>query len=435
MKHIFIKIFFLLNISLISVYANVQLIKKENNDSNTTLLVIGGIHGDEPGGYFSASILASNYKINSKNIWIVPNLNQSSIQKNNRGIYGDMNRKFSKIKDEDGDKSIVDEIKKIILQPNISLVLNLHDGNGFYRKTDKGSIFNPNAWGQTCVIDQCILSKDQPFGDLNNIAINIKNRINKTLIKEHHTFDVKNTNTKFDDEAMQLSLTYFAVTNNKPAFAIESSKNLPTLSQKVFYHLLAIEEFMNLMEISFSRNFELNEQNIDNLLKDYGNLNINNNISLNLTNIKNFLSFIPIKSSNNTFKFSSPLGSVIQESGIFNIYIGNEKVTSLKPQYFKIEESCEDKFDVVVDGKKISMNKSSDIIVNNSFNIIKKDNYRVNIIGFKSKDLVDESGIDIELKDFDERFSIDANNSEYRVEFYKNDNFCSMSKVQFKYGK
>ena len=81
------------------------------------------------------------------------------------------------------------------------------------------------------------------------------------------------------------------------------------------------------------------------------------------------------------------------------------------------------------------MNKSSDIIVNNSFNIIKKDNYRVNIIGFKSKDLVDESGIDIELKDFDERFSIDANNSEYRVEFYKNDNFCSMSKVQFKYGK
>ena len=56
MKHIFIKIFFLLNISLISVYANVQLIKKENNDSNTTLLVIGGIHGDEPGGYFSVQL-------------------------------------------------------------------------------------------------------------------------------------------------------------------------------------------------------------------------------------------------------------------------------------------------------------------------------------------------------------------------------------------
>lgn len=431
MKHILIKIFFLLSLSFISIYANVQLIKKENLDSNTTLLVIGGIHGDEPGGYFSASILATNYKINSKNLWIVPNLNQSSIQKNTRGMNGDMNRKFSKIKDEDGDKKIVDEIKEIILSQNVSLVLNLHDGNGFYRKTDKGSIFNPNAWGQTCVIDQCILSKDQPFGDLNNIALNIKNRINKKLIKDHHTFDVKNTNTKFEDEAMQLSLTYFAVTNNKPAFAIESSKNLSSLSQKVFYHLLAIEEFMNLMEISFSRDFTLDEQNIEYLLKNHGDLNINNNISLNLSSIKNLLSFIPIKSDNNEFKFSNPLGSAVKEDGAFSIYIGNEKITTLKPQYFDIHESCDGKFDVVVDGNKIAVNKNSDIIVKSSFNILKKDSHRVNIIGFKSKDY-DESGVEIRRKDFDERFSIDTNNSIYRVEFYKDDEFCFMSKIQFK---
>lgn len=431
MKHILIKIFFLLSLSFISIYADVQLIKKENSDSNTTLLVIGGIHGDEPGGYFSASILATNYKINSKNLWIVPNLNQSSIQKNTRGMNGDMNRKFSKIKDEDGDKKIVDEIKEIILSQNVSLVLNLHDGNGFYRKTDKGSIFNPNAWGQTCVIDQCILSKDQPFGDLNNIALNIKNGINKKLIKDHHTFDVKNTNTKFEDEAMQLSLTYFAVTNNKPAFAIESSKNLSSLSQKVFYHLLAIEEFMNLMEISFSRDFTLDEQNIEYLLKNHGDLNINNNISLNLSSIKNLLSFIPIKSDSNEFKFSNPLGSVVKEDGAFNIYIGNEKITTLKPQYFNIHESCDGKFDVIVDGNKIAVNKNSNIIVKNSFNILRKDNHRVNIIGFKSKDF-DESGVEIRRKDFDERFSIDTNNSIYRVEFYKDDEFCFMSKIQFK---
>lgn len=431
MKRILIKIFFLLSLSFINIYANVQLIKKENSDSNITLLVIGGIHGDEPGGYFSASILATNYKINSKNLWIVPNLNQSSIQKNTRGMNGDMNRKFSKIKDEDGDKKIIDEIKEIILRQNVSLVLNLHDGNGFYRKTDKGSIFNPNAWGQTCVIDQCILSKDQPFGDLNNIALNIKNRINKKLIKDHHTFDVKNTNTKFDDEAMQLSLTYFAVTNNKPAFAIESSKNLSSLSQKVFYHLLAIEEFMNLMEISFSRDFTLDEQNIEYLLKNHGDLNINNNISLNLSSIKNLLSFIPIKSDNNEFKFSNPLGSAVKEGGAFNIYIGNEKITALKPQYFNIHESCDGKFEIVVDNNKIAVDKNSDIIVKNSFNILKKDHHRVNIIGFKSKDS-DESGIDIRRKDFDEKFSIDTNNSIYRVEFYKDDGFCFMSKIQFK---
>jgi hypothetical protein len=225
---------------------NIQLIKKENADSNTTLLVIGGIHGDEPGGFFSASVLASHYKINSKNLWVIPNLNKKSIQRNRRGIHGDMNRKFATLRKNDKDKKIIEEIKKIILTKKVSLVLNLHDGHGFYRKENKGNIFNPNAWGQTCVIDQCNLNKNQPFGNLDDIAKTVKDNMNKKLIKEHHNFNVRNTNTKYDDEAMQLSLTYFAVTHNKPAFAIESSKNLSSLSQKVFYQLLAIEEFMNI---------------------------------------------------------------------------------------------------------------------------------------------------------------------------------------------
>lgn len=429
MKLFFLSFFLFLTL----LQGNVQLIKKENNDSNTTLLVIGGIHGDEPGGYFAASILATHYKINSKNLWIVPNLNQESIIKNNRGINGDMNRKFAIIENGDKDRKTVEEIKKIITQQNVSLVLNLHDGNGFYRKTDKGNIFNPNAWGQTCVIDQCNL-RDQPFGDLNKIAADIKERINQKLIEEHHTFDVKNTNTKFDDEAMQLSLTYFAVTNNKPAFAIESSKNLPSLSQKVFYHLLAIEEFMKIMNISFERKFELNEQNLITLLDTYGDLNINNNIFVNLSNIKKFLSFIPIKSESNVFKFSNPLGSVVREGQNFVVYIGNKKVTTLSPQYFEMLEPCEkrEEFDVMVDGKRVSFNHTSDFFVSDDFKIIKKDGYRVNVIGYKAVGQVDESDIDIRLRDFDRRFSMDVNGLVYRIEFYKNDEFCSMSKVHFR---
>ncbi|MBW6488162.1 M99 family carboxypeptidase catalytic domain-containing protein [Sulfurimonas sp.] len=432
MKYVFAKLLFILFLAPLFLHADVQLIKKENNDSNVTLLVIGGIHGDEPGGYFSASILATHYKIDSKNLWIVPNLNQESIQKDSRGINGDMNRKFAIVKNGDRDKKTVDEIKNIITQENVSLVLNLHDGNGFYRKTDKGNIFNPNAWGQTCVIDQCELNINQPFGNLNTIALEIKDRINRRLIEEHHTFDVKNTNTKFYDEAMQLSLTYFAVTHNKPAFAIESSKNLPSLSQKVFYHLLSIEEFMNIMGISFKREFELNELEIDKILKNYGNLTINNNISINLNDIKKSLSFIPIKSESNVFKFSSPLGSVAREGRSFVVYIGNQKVATLNPQYFKMGESCSEEFEAVVDGKKVSLNRASDFFVNDDFSIVKKDSYRVNIIGYRAVGRLDESDINVKLQDFDKKFSIDVNEKVYRVEFYKNNEFCSMSKVHFR---
>jgi len=432
MQNIFTKILFILLLISTSINADIQLIKKENNDSNTTLLVIGGIHGDEPGGYFAASILSTHYKIHSKNLWIVPNLNKRSIQKDKRGIYGDMNRKFSKIKDSDKDKKIINEIKKIILSKKVSLVLNLHDGHGFYRKKHKGAIFNPNAWGQTCVIDQCDLKQNQPFGNLNDIALDVKKRMNKKLLKEHHSFDVRNTNTKFDDEAMQLSLTYFAVTNNKPAFAIESSKNLSSLSQKVFYQLLAIEEFMNIMDIRYSREFKLNEKNLSKIIKNYANLSINGNFTLNLNNIKKSLSFIPLKSKSNVFKFSNPLGSIKRVKKSFIVYIGNKKVTTLQSQYFKMAENCINKFDVIIDGNIISLNKTSDIIVNDDFNIVKENDYRVNVIGYSSRKYKNESGISIKLKDLNKKYSIDKNNKIYRVEFYKNNEFCYMSKVHFK---
>lgn len=428
MKNIFI-VFLLL---CTSTYAEVQLIKKENHDYNTTLLVIGGIHGDEPGGYFSASILSTHYEVTSKNLWIIPNLNKASIRENKRGINGDMNRKFSSLRKSDKDTATIKEIKKIILTKKVSLVLNLHDGHGFYRKENKGSIFNPNAWGQTCVIDQCDLNKNQQFGNLNNIANTVRDNINKKLLKAHHSFGVKNTNTKYDDEAMQLSLTYFAVTNNKPAFAIETSKNLSSLAQKVFYQLLAIEEYMKIMGITFIRKFNLNEKEIAKIIKKHGTLGINSNIFLNLTNIKKSLSFIPIKSKSNTFNFSHPLGSIKKVKGNYSVYIGNKKITTLKPQYFNIPQDCDIEFDLKVDKQLVSLPKATDFYVTADFRIIKRKNYRVNVIGFKSKGIINESGITIALNNLNPYYSIDKSHKVYRVEFYKNDEFCSMQMVHFK---
>jgi len=416
----------------VNISAKIQLIKKENNDSNTTLLVIAGIHGDEPGGYFAASLLATHYKINSKNLWIIPNLNKNSILVNKRGIHGDMNRKFSVIKKNDKDKKIVDEVKKIILSKNVSLVLNLHDGHGFYRKNNQGSIFNPTAWGQTCVIDQCNLKEEQEFGNLNNIAVTVKDNVNTKLIKKHHSFNVKNTKTKYDDEAMQLSLTYFAVTNNKPAFAVETSKNLSTLSQKVFYQLLAIEEFMKIMHITFIRDFDLNAENIDRIITNYGFLTINDNIRLNLSNIKKSLSFIPLELVKDRFIFSNPLGDIKKVKGRYRVYVGGKKLTELRPQYFRISESCQNKFDVIVDGEKVSVNKASSFFVNTDFKVLKSKNTRVNIIGYQNKNHSDESNVNIELKDLNKKFSVDKNNKVYRVEFYNKNEFCFMSMVKFK---
>ena len=424
----FLLLLFLLSLTYLE--ADIQLIKRENPDSNTTLLVIGGIHGNEPGGYFAPAILATHYKIKSKNLWIVPNLNADSIVANRRGIHGDMNRKFAYMKKNDLDRKIVEGIKKIILSKNVSLILNLHDGHGFYRKENQGSIFNPSAWGQTCVIDQCELKTSRKFGSLDEIAQSVKDSINKKLIKKHHKFNVKNTKTKFHDEAMQLSLTFFAVTHNKPAFAIETSKYLSNLNQKVFYQLVAIEEYMKIMGIEFTRDFDLTEQGVGKIITNYGTLTINNNIKIDLSDIKKSLSYVPLKSAHNEFIFSHPLGEVKKVNGNYQLFIGNKHISTLKPQHFKIAKNCQKKLDFIVDEKEISLANNAQVNVIKSFKVVTTKKQRVNIIGFHAKG--DESDRTISLKKLNKRYSVDKSHKVYRVEFYKKDKFCSMVMVHFK---
>ncbi|MDD2780147.1 M99 family carboxypeptidase catalytic domain-containing protein [Sulfuricurvum sp.] len=410
-----------------------RLIKKESlTESSPTLLVIGGIHGNEPGSYFATALLAQYYQIERGNVWIVPNLNQPSIQNDNRGIYGDMNRKFAEINPNDPDYDAVDQIKKIILSPEVGLILNLHDGHGFYRKEYQNTIFNPNSWGQTCVIDQGILEGPHPFGNLNDIASKVSQLLNENLIENHHYFDVRNTNTRFDDEAMKHSLTYFAVINNKPAFAIETSKNLPTLHHKVFYQLRAIESYMQIMGIQFKTSLILSPEEIEKILKNDGNLTINNDFYLNLKDLKNTLSFIPLQSKNNDFKFSHPLGSFRKNHSGYDLFIGNKKISTLIPSYH-LKENCSTYISLFIDGKHEHIPFASDFFVNADFEIINNDpNIRVNIIGYTNSKVKDESNIRIKLSDIDTKYAIDSHKKSYRIEFYRQNCFCGMVLVHFK---
>ena len=409
------------------------LIKKETDILHTpTLLVIGGIHGNEPGSYFATALLSQYYTIKKGNLWIVPDLNQLSIQNNSRGVNGDLNRKFAEIDPRDPDYSIVKDIQTIIREPQVGLILNLHDGHGFYRKEYQNTIFNPNAWGQTCVIDQNTLDDTHPFGNLNEIASKVRHRLNGNLIENYHLFDVRNTNTRFDDEAMKHSLTYFAVTHNKPAFAIETSKNLPTLHHKVFYQLQAIEGYMKIMGIEFESSLELNPDIIEKILQNHGSLTINNNLYLNLKDLKNSLSFIPLQSKQNDFEFSHPLGSVRRNQQHYDLFIGNQKISTLIPSYYP-KEKCSDLITVLIDGKYEQMTFAKDFFATADFKIVNHDpNTRVNIIGFTKKGAKDESNVRITLKDLDSKYAIDTFRKSYRIEFYRQNCFCGMVLVHFK---
>lgn len=430
MKLVFV--FFLLFVNLFAANKEFSLYKKDASQKSNTLLIIGGIHGDEPGGYFAPAFFEKHYKIKKGSVWTVPSVNIDSMVANARGIYKDMNRKFSKIDKKDEDYANIQKIKKLITDKKVDLILNLHDGHGFYRKDYENAIFNPKAWGQATIIDQEKIHSLDKFGNLDEIASKVRDALNNDkLFQDFHFFSVKNTETKSTDEEQQLSLTYFAVTNNKPAFAIETSKNITDLTHKVIYQLKSIEEFMKVMDIEFERDFDLNNyETVEKLLTEFGTLSINNNIKIDLTNIRREIRFFPMKNSKNSFNFEHTLGNIKEVKDTYEVYIGNQRVTVLVPEIFEMYDA-KDKIKVEIDGKIIETKLGNIIEVENSFKIIKSP-FRVNIIGY-SKDGVDsEEEILLTKDDIQDSYSIDTKNSQYRAEFYKDNKFAGMLIIRFK---
>ena len=199
----------------------------EGEQEGPTVLVIGGIQGDEPGGFNAASLLVTHYRLLNGAVWVVPNLNFESIVRRSRGVHGDMNRKFPTVAASDPDYERVERIKKIITTPQVQYVLNLHDGSGFYRPKRIDSKRNPNRWGQSIIIDQETMSQ-APYAPLASLARRVSARVNESVVDPGHRLHVKNTRTREGNAEMAKTLTYFAINKGKPAVGVEASKSLPT---------------------------------------------------------------------------------------------------------------------------------------------------------------------------------------------------------------
>ncbi|EAU01460.1 M99 family carboxypeptidase catalytic domain-containing protein [Campylobacter curvus] len=406
---------------------------KKGVPSDNTMLLIGGIQGDEPGGFLAASIVATDYNITKGSLWVVPNLNFPSIIQRSRGTKGDMNRKFAHIDRGDPDYDAVMRIKDVITDKNVSIILNLHDGSGYYRDTFINKDENPDKWGNTCIIDQSSL-KGARYENLEGVAARVRDVINAHLLDAKHAYHIKNTHTALGDKEMLKSLTYYAVTQGKSAFANEASKNL-NAEQRTYYHLLAIEEYMRVAGIEFTRPFALNVKEVKKAIEKEIRLSLfDDAFVLNIHNLKGSLNFVPLKKGELRYSSSNPLIAVLKDGNGYKVQYGNRFVTKLNPQYFEYAPVLKD-IALVADGKQISAKSGDKISLKNSFKILKIPGVRVNIIGYSDKS-GDEAGEEIAKKQMSGSYAVDKDNRVYRVEFYRNDGgadkFAGMILVEFK---
>ncbi len=216
-----------------------------------TLLLIGGIQGDEPGGFLSADHYA-DFSLIKGNLIVVPRANFQSIVLQRRKINEDMNRKFAEDRRENYEAKIVRILKKLIQESDC--LLNLHDGSGFFAQQWVSDQRNPRRFGQSIIADTetYVNPETGEILHLGAIARSVCEAINRQIQDPTLHFHFNNHRTRdrnSPNKEQRKSATYYALyTAGIPAYGVETSKSL-SLEEKVRHHNLAINAFMAFLGI------------------------------------------------------------------------------------------------------------------------------------------------------------------------------------------
>lgn len=422
---------FLLLLPSLLCAAEFDFYQQQGEKNGATLLVIGGIDGDEPGGFHAAATLTTHYHISRGNLWVVPNLNFTDILKRQRG---DMNLKFVSVKKNDPDYQNIQRIKKIITQPQVDLILNLHDGSGFYHPRRINSQRGPHRWGQSCVIDQKFV-KGAHFGNLVQLADTTIRQINSKVPSKDHYFQLKTIETAAakEDLPAKKSLSYFAIRHKKPAIAVEASKKHP-LHLRTYYHLLALESFMQQMGIYFTRDFPLTPDEVKRVIEKDALISLaDGRIQLELNNMRPTISNFPVPRQETIgYAARNPLVTLLPTEQRYRIHYGNNRLAFLTPRYVELDKSIA-AVDMSIDGRSQEIPFGTIIPVSRKFTVATHEGYKVNVVGFpKPKNRQDDGHTAIDLQQLNPKYSIDKAGRLYRVEIYRDERFSGMVLVDFR---
>ncbi|MDD3467509.1 MAG: M99 family metallo-carboxypeptidase C-terminal domain-containing protein, partial [Campylobacterales bacterium] len=212
---------------------------------------------------------------------------------------------------------------------------------------------------------------------------------------------------------------------------VETSKNISDVPTKVLYQLKSMEEFMQIMNIKYKRDFELNQKEVARLLKDYGEIEIPPlKIKIPLSDLRPQIKYFPIDIKGVTYKSQNPLVAAVKSKSGYDIYNGNIKATSLSTQSYSFDDSLKD-VEAFADGKSQKAAIGSYVKAKNSIKINVPQGYRLNLIGFSKAGVDNEAGIEVAKNAFDKSYSLDKSAKLYRAEIYKGKSFCGMVIVNF----
>ncbi len=212
------------------------------SEPGPTVLVQGGIQGDETAGFLTAQLLARS-TVRKGNLIVIPRANIPTVHQRTRQINVDLNRRF----DKDHNAHYEDRLARVIryLLASCDAFIHLHEGSGFYHPTYVDSLRNPKRYGQSVIIDTKTY-KGRIF--LEQFANKVLNQLNPTVVPASYRFQLFNTETFATDSPyaeQRKSLTYYALNEHCiPALAVEVSKDIIQVDWKVRQQLKAARLFL-----------------------------------------------------------------------------------------------------------------------------------------------------------------------------------------------
>ena len=189
--------------------------------SGPTIVVIGGLHGDEVAGYLAARQL-EKWTVRKGTLIVVSDANMPAIRANRRFVGRNMNALFPGNAKGDGNEKLAAALWNLIVASKPDLLLTLHESRGFYAQ-------NPARYGQTFTFD--FPTYAARFGRVAEV-------VNAQIAPGRERFSLKM-------EAFATCPTFCATKYlGIPATSIETARPL-RLETRVSYQLRALRAFFD----------------------------------------------------------------------------------------------------------------------------------------------------------------------------------------------
>jgi peptidoglycan hydrolase-like protein with peptidoglycan-binding domain len=189
--------------------------------SGPVVMIVGGVHGNEPAGYTAAGKV-KDWDIKKGKLIVLPQANKKAVENKTRTYNGDLNRDFPQSSKESCDNTLSKSIYAAVKSYDVDWLMDMHEGYNYTKISD--------SVGQSLIY--------YPTTTTKTMASAIVSKLNSGISTSYKKFSL--FRYPVEGSLARASGQYLGV----HAFIFETSDN-PSLSVRVNYHLKAADTLLS----------------------------------------------------------------------------------------------------------------------------------------------------------------------------------------------